>query len=66
MTIDKIKHYVPKQIIETINQCVALQEKAILEKWLADCKHEISRREESKESAFPLHYEKAYLEIVLH
>jgi len=66
MTIDKIKHYVPKQIIDTINQCVTLQEKSILKKWLLDCTQEISRREEAKESTFPLHYEKAYLEIALH
>ena len=65
MTLDKIKHYVPSQIIDTINQCVVLHEKSILEKWLTDCKQEIHRREEAKESTFPLYYEKAYLEMVL-
>lgn len=64
MTIDKIKFYVNGQVINTINECVKLQEKDILVKWLADCMQEIARRESAKESTFPLYYEKAYLEMV--
>ena len=65
MTIDKIKYHVPTWVIDAINECVTLQEKDTLEKWLTDCKQEIHRREEAKESTFPLYYEKAYLEMVL-
>ena len=65
LTIDKIKHNVPAQIINTINELVKMQEKEILKKWLQDCKKEIKRRELLKENTYPLYYEKAYLEIVL-
>ena len=64
-TLDKIKQNVPSQIINTINECVNLQEKEILENWLKDCKQEITRRQEAKENTYPLFYEKAYLEMML-
>jgi len=65
MTIDKIKHYVPEQIIATINECVKLQEVEVLKKWLTDCTQEIEFRQSQKIDTFPLYYEKTYLEMVL-
>lgn len=64
LTVDKIKNYVPEQIINTINECVNLQDIDTLRKWLIDCKQEIQRREANKEDISFLFYEKAYLEMV--
>jgi len=63
ISYEKIIKYVPVQIINTINECVKLQEVKILENWLKDCKTEIQRREQEKENTFPLFYEKAYHRI---
>ena len=64
-TVDKIKHHVDAQIIDTINECVKLQEIETLKKWLKDCIKEIEFRQSEKIDTYPLFYEKAYLEMVL-
>jgi hypothetical protein len=65
LTIEKIKHNVPSVVINTIDECVKLQEIDTLKKWLDDCKKEIVRKESLKENTFSLHCEKAYLQMVL-
>ena len=64
-TLDKIKYHVHAQIIDTINLCANKQEVEILNKWLIDCKAEISRRETAKENTYPLYYELEYLKMVI-
>jgi hypothetical protein len=65
ITIEKIKHNVNEKIIETINQCIKLQEVDILNKWLIDCQKEIEYREQLKMNTYALHCEKSYLQMVL-
>jgi len=65
MTIDKILHNVPKGIIETIDECVEMQDIKKLSQWLKDCNSEIQRRIIQHEDLSFLYYEHSYLEMRL-
>ena len=65
LSLEKIKKYIPNDIINTINLLSKEGNKEILTNWLKDCKIEIEFRHEQKISINFLYYEKAYLEYIL-